>query len=114
MKKDEFKRRLIVKLEELVDVYYGDNNIIDKLTNSTLKVFIDTNTSKIDSMLNGIADENGEINVDSVIGRYAEVIPDEGINIDIKQYVKNDFINGLLPNKTLNITKDDITNIIKE
>lgn len=114
MNKDEFKNRIVAKIDELIDVYYGEDNVVDRLTNSTLKIFVDANINKIDNMLRAVSDENGEINVETIISRYTDAIPDEGINVDIKQFIKNDIINSLLPNKSLNITKDDIANIISK
>lgn len=113
MKANELKSKLEKSGEELINTYYSDNTIIDKLTNSTLKAMLKANITKIDGILDLFTDANGEIDADAIIGCYAEQIGN-GLQFDIKDYVKSDFIRNLLPNKVLIISKNDILNILKD
>lgn len=114
MKIDEFKLRLNKAISDLIDVYFCDNNIVDRFTNSTLKALINANMEKVDNILGMFADKNGEIDAVSLINTYADGFGNDGIRFDIKDYIKNDFIRGLLPNKALIISKDDILKIAKK
>lgn len=111
MKISEFKIRLINGLNGFVDDYFGSNNIADKFINSTLKVIIKQNSNKFDNMLELFADENGEIDPHTIINEYSNFLTEDGIIIDIRDFIKNDTIKAFLPNKALKIKRDDIINI---
>lgn len=111
MKATELKLRIQTVAENLINVYFGETNIVDKLTNSTLKVLLRNNMYQLDDLLKLFADKNGEIDAQSVINTYVEQFTD-GIQFDIKKYIKNDFIRNVLPDKTLIITKEDLMKII--
>lgn len=113
MKANELKQKLEKCGEELINTYYNDNTMIDKITNSTLKAMLKANITKIDGILDLFTDVNGDIDADAIISCYAEQIGN-GLQLDIKEYIKSDFIRNLLPNKVLIISKDDILNIIKD
>lgn len=113
MKANELKQKLEKSAIELINVYYNDNTLIDKLTNSTLKAILKANMTKIDGVLDLFTDNEGNIDAESILSCYAEQIGD-GLELDIKQYIKSDFICNLLPNKVLIISKDDILKIIKD
>ena len=61
MRIEEFKLRIVKSVNELIDVYYADNDFVDKMINSTLKILIQKNTDKIDGFLKMFQDANGEI-----------------------------------------------------
>lgn len=111
MKKDEFKLRLNNAAERLINAYFGENNVVEKIANSTLKVMLKQNIGKIDSMLEMFTDENGDVDADTIIETYAEQITEAGVPFDIRDYVKNDVVRGFLPNKSLIIKKSDIMRI---
>lgn len=111
MKIDEFKKKIQNKAFELIDVYYNDNDIIDRMTNSTLKVMLNANIDKMDNVLSSFVGNDGEINTDTIIKMYADNIPSDGVNFNIKRFIKSDFINSILPDKCLNITKEDVKSI---
>lgn len=113
MKATELKLRIQTVAENLINIYFGDNSIVDKLTNSTLKVLLKNNMYQLDDLLKLFADKNGEIDAQSVINTYAEQLGD-GIPFDIKKFIKNDFVRNVLPDKTLIITKEDILKIIPQ
>lgn len=113
MKTEELKLRIVKSIDELIDVYYADNDFVDKMVNSTLKILLQNNTDKIDGFLKIFQDANGEINADAIINAYAEQFADGGIKFDIKEFVNNGFLKGFLPDKFLLIGKDDFLKILK-
>ena len=113
MKVSEFKLRLMTTANELIDVYFGDSTVADKMINSTLKILVKNNIHKADDIINLFADKNGEINVNEIVDEYAKQLGDEGVQFDIKDYIKNDFIKSLMPNKFLLITKDDLMKLLR-
>lgn len=112
MKATEVKLRLTNSLNGLIDTYFGTPTVAEKMVNATLKVLLKQNIHKMDSVLNLFADQYGEINPQEILAEYANQIGDEGIVIDIKQFVDSDMIRKFLPNKVLVVKKDDIMNLI--
>lgn len=113
MKKDELKLRVTNAAERLINAYFGENTVIDKMANSTLKIILRQNIGKMDSMLEMFCDENGEIDADEIVNTYAEQITDAGVSFDIRDYVKSDVIRSIMPNKSLVIKRGDITRILE-
>ena len=113
MRIEEFKLRIVKSVNELIDVYYADNDFVDKMINSTLKILIQKNTDKIDGFLKMFQDASGEIDADMLVNAYAEQFSNGGIKFDIKQFINNDFLKEFLPDKFLLIGKDDILRILK-
>lgn len=111
MKISEFKIRIINGLNGFVDDYFGSGSLTDKFINSTLKVIIKQNSNKYDNILELFADENGEIDPHTIINEYSNLLIGEGIIIDIRDFIPNEMIKSLLPNKALKIRKEDIINI---
>jgi hypothetical protein len=112
MKITEFKLRVVTGLNRLIDDYFGDNNIKDNFINATLKLLVKQNQNKYDYILNMFADENGCIDAHNVVSTYANMIGDEGITFDIRNYIDNDYLRAILPNKVLIINKNDITSLL--
>lgn len=112
MKVSEFKLRIVKAINDLIDVYFGEETIIDNMTNSTLKLMVQINANKMDDILQLFADKDGEIDANTIINTYADNINDNGVSFNIKQYIKNDIIRSILPDKTLIISKDDILGIL--
>lgn len=112
MKQEEFKLRVVQLLKSLIDTYFGENNVVDKMTNATLKVLLDTNNDKMDGFISMFADKNGCIDAETVVYSYVAQIPMEGMKLDIKEYIDNDFVKGILPNKSLIIKKEDLLRVI--
>lgn len=113
MKANELKQKLEKSANDLINAYYGENTMVDKLTNSTLKAILKANMTKMDGVLELFTDKDGNIDAESIISCYAEQIGD-GLELDLKQYIKSDFICSLLPNKVLIISRDDIMKIVKD
>lgn len=113
MKISEFKLKIQSELGSLIDTYFGSNSISDKFINATLKILLKQNIHKYDNILEIFADENGEINELDIIEEYSKVFPCEGFVFDVRDYIKNDLIKSLMPNKALVIKKDDLINLLK-
>lgn len=112
MKIQEIKLKLNSSLNQLIDTYFSNPTVSEKMINATLKVLVKQNIHKVDDVLNMFADENGDINPQDILVEYANQIDENGLVIDLKQYVKNEMIRQMLPNKVLILKKEDIINLI--
>lgn len=108
MKASEFKLSLISGLNKLIDDYFGASTVADKFINSTLKIIIKQNSYKLDDMLELFSDEHGCIDKDIIIDNYSEVLGESGVVFDIRDFIKNEFVKSLLPNKALVIKREDL------
>lgn len=108
MKASEFKLSLISGLNRLIDDYFGAATVADKFINSTLKIIIKQNSYKLDDVLELFSDEHGCIDKDIIIDNYSEVLGESGVIFDIRDFIKNDFVKSLLPNKALVIKREDL------
>ena len=113
MKASEFKLRVISTLNELVDIYFSSDAIIDKFVNSTLHVMIKQKSYMLDDVMNLFTDQDGNIDKELLIDEYSKMFGNKDIVIDIRDYIKNDFIKGILPNKSLIIKSNDILDMLK-
>ena len=113
MKAHEFKLRVISTLNELVDIYFSSDAIIDKFVNSTLHVMIKQKSYMLDDVMNLFTDQDGNIDKELLIDEYSKMFGNKDIVIDIRDYIKNDFIKGILPNKSLIIKSNDILDMLK-
>ena len=111
MKVSEFKLRLVSGINKFIDDYFGSESISDRFINATLKIIVAQNQNKYDDLLNLFANENGGVDEDLILEKYSDVLGN-GFLFDIRNYVKNDMLKSLLPNKALRITNDDIMNIL--
>lgn len=112
MNTSEVKLKLITSVNRLIDTYFGMPTVTEKMINATLKVIVKQNAYKLDGFLNMFADQNGEINPQEVLIEYANQIDDNGLIIDIKQYINNETLRQILPNKVLVMKREDIINLI--
>ena len=112
MKTQEVKLKLITSVNRLIDTYFGSPVMSEKMINATLKVLVKQNAYKIDEVLNLFADANGEINPQDILLEYANQIDDNGMIIDIKQYINNETLKQFIPNKVLVMRKEDILNLV--
>lgn len=113
MKASEFKLRVISTLNELVDIYFSSDAIIDKFVNSTLHIMIKQKSYMLDDVMNLFTDQDGNIDKELLIDEYSKMFGDKDIVIDIRDFIKNDFIKGMLPNKSLIVKSDDILDMLK-
>lgn len=112
MTTQEVKLKLITSVNKLIDTYFGMPIVSEKLINATLKVLVKQNAYKVDGILSMFEDKNGEINPQEILIEYANQIDDNGVVLDIRQYVNNDTLKQMMPNKVLVIKKEDILNLI--
>lgn len=112
MKASEFKLCLVSGVNNLIDDYFGSHTMADKFINSTLKILVKQNTYKIDNILDLFADEHGIIDENIIIEEYSRMIGENGFILDIREFIKNEMIRNLLPNKALIIKKDDIRKML--
>lgn len=112
MKIGEMKIRLVTAVNKLVDTYFGQPTMSEKFINSTLKLIVKQNIYKVDSVLSLFADENGEINASDIVAEYAKMIDENGFVFDLKQYVPNETVKSLIPDKILVIKREDILNLL--
>lgn len=112
MRTAEVKLKLVNSANRLIDTYFGMPTITEKMINATLKVLVKQNIHKADGILKMFENEYGEINPQEILVEYANQIDENGIAIDIREYVNNDTIKQMLPNKILIVKKDDILNLI--
>lgn len=113
MKPSEFKLKIITGLNNLIDTYFNSNNITDKLINSTLKVMIKQKSFMLDDAIQLFTDINNEIDEYAILDEYSNLFSNDQIIIDIRDFINNDFIKGLLPDKALIIKIDDIIDMLK-
>ena len=96
MKAGEVKIRLANTVQNLIDTYFGGSSINEKFINSTLKIILKQNLYKVDSILNLFTDQNGDININEIINEYSNMIGENGMIFDIKQYVNNDIVKSII------------------
>ena len=54
----------------------------------------------------------GEIDLEMMANEYANMIPEEGMVFDLREYVSDDFVKNMIPDKVLLIKRDDIMSMI--
>lgn len=104
----ELKLKMINTVNSMIDTYFSNNNLTDRFINSTLKIIVKQNIHKLDDVFNLFADKHGEIDTMLLINEYSNMVPNEGIVFNIKDYVGNDLVKNMLPDKVLIIKKEDI------
>lgn len=112
MKGSELKIRLINGINLMVDEYFGSNTITDKFINATLKIIIKQNEYKLDSILKLFTDEHGDVNVELMVEEYAKALGQDGIIIDIRDFIESDAVKRMLPNKSLMVKRGDIERML--
>ena len=112
MKAQEVKLKLVTSVNKLIDTYFGSPIVSEKMINATLKVLVKQNAYKLDSMLELLSDANGDINPQDILIEYANQIDENGVIIDIKQYINNETLKQFIPNKVLVMRKEDVLNLV--
>lgn len=112
MKAAELKLRLLSGANNLIDSYFGSGSISDNMINATLKLLVRQNEYRVDGIIDMFKDEKGEIDGDVVVEEYSKVFGNDGVIIDIKDFVKSNAIRSFLPDKCLKVTQDDLKKII--
>ena len=110
----EFKTKLIIGVEDLIDTYFGSGSVSDRLLNATVKIIANQNLDKLDNFLNLFADKDGKIDSDMIIKEYGKAFGSDKIILDLRDFVDNDMVRRVLPNKALAIKIDDISRIFDD
>lgn len=112
MRASEFKLRLVSGVEGLIDTYFGSYTMTDKLLNTTLKVIVKQKSYLVDDVLTLFTDKDGCIDEHMIVDEYSKMLENETFILDIRNYINNDIVKGLLPDKALIIKSDDIRKMI--
>lgn len=72
------------------------------------------NAGKLDGIMELFMDENGCIDEQMVIEEYSKMLGENGILFDLRDFIKNDTIKNLLPNKALIIRDEDIKKMFQQ
>lgn len=114
IKISDVKTKLLYNIEGLIDTYFADGGIKDRLINATVKIIVNQNIDKIDDFIVLFADKDGFIDTDLVIREYSKAFGTDKFILDLRDYVDNDMVRRALPNKALAIRIDDIAKIFEE
>lgn len=113
MKISEFKLRVINTANKMIDTYFGGTALTEKFINSTLKLLVKQNIHKVDDMLSLFSDAEGELDANAILSEYSNIIGPDGFVFDLKDYVPNEAIRAMIPNKVLVVRKEDILSILQ-
>jgi hypothetical protein len=114
VKTNEFKMKLLIGVEDLIDTYFSGGNIGDRLINATVKIIVNQNIDKLDEFIELFADKNGYIDTEILIREYGKAFGTDKFILDLRDFVSNDMVRRVLPNKALAIRIDDIAKIFEE
>jgi tRNA isopentenyl-2-thiomethyl-A-37 hydroxylase MiaE len=108
MRAGEVKMRIANTAIKMIDTYFSGGALNEKFVNSTLKIIVKQNIHKLDKILTLFSDQNGEINTVEIVREYANMIDEQGFTFDIKNYIDNDMIKSIVPDKVLIVKREDI------
>lgn len=116
MKIDELKIRLHKFVNNTIDLYVPPTGLVEKMVNSTAKLWIDQNAWRLYKILDSFGDEHGEIDVQEILDHYEDTLFENGeLRLDIKSMLPSsmDWVKELLPNKIILFKTEDFRNIFK-
>lgn len=108
MRAGEVKMKIANTAIKMIDTYFSGSALNEKFINSTLKIIVKQNIHKLDKILTLFSDQNGEINTVEIVREYANMIDEQGFAFDIKNYIDNDMIKSIVPDKVLIVKREDI------
>lgn len=111
---NEFKTRILIGIEDLIDTYFAGGSISERLMNATVKIVVNQNIDKLDDVLNLFADKDGYIDTDMIIREYGKAFGTDKFILDLRDFVDNDMVKKALPNKALAIRIDDLAKIFDD
>jgi hypothetical protein len=114
MKMSEFKMKLVDGVDGLIDTYFSGNGISDRLMNATVKIVINQNIDKLDGLFELLTDKDGWVDTDLIIREYTKAFGGDRLILDIRDFVDNDMVRKVLPNKALAIRIDDIASMFEK
>ena len=109
MKRDEFKLRILKFGNNIIDSYFPENNMIDRTGSSMLKYILKNKINDFDNILSMFTKSDNEIDIEDFIEFMKENMIGSGLRVNLQDYIpENSFLSGIIPNRTLLITKDDL------
>jgi hypothetical protein len=114
IKTTEFKRRLVNGVNGLIDTYFSGQTISDRLMNATVKIVIKQNIDKFDSTFELFSDKDGYVDTDMIICEYTKAFGGDKFILDIRDFISNDMVRNILPNKALAINIEDVAEMFDD
>ena len=112
IKISEFKLKLLQGGNNLIDTYFAGVSPSERLINATVKIILNQNIDKVDDLIGLFADKEGYIDTDLIVTEYSKAFGTDKIILDLRDFINNDMIKRVLPNKALAIKIDDIANML--
>lgn len=112
IKISEFKLKLLHGGNNLIDTYFAGVSPSERLINATVKIILNQNIDKVDDLIGLFADKEGYIDTDLIVAEYSKAFGTDKIILDLRDFINNDMIKKILPNKALAIKIDDIANML--
>lgn len=113
LKLQEFKNKAVAGIDSLIDIYFADAAIGERLMNATVKFVVHQNVDKYDNMIELFADKDGYIDTDALIAEYTKAFGGDKLILDLRDFINNDTIKKILPQKALAINIQDITKMFE-
>lgn len=113
MRMCEFKKKLVNGVDGLIDTYFSGSSISDRLMNATMKIVVNQNVDKLDGIFELLSDKDGMVDTDLIIGEYTKAFGGDKIILDVRDFVDNDMVRKVLPNKALAIRINDIAEMFE-
>jgi hypothetical protein len=110
----EFKDRLVKGVDGLIDTYFAGSGISERLMNATVKIVVKQNVDKLDGMLELFSDKDGWVDTDMIIKEYTRAMGADKLILDIRDFVDNDVVRRVLPNKALAVKIDDLAAMFED
>lgn len=115
MKIDEMKLRIINFADNTIDLYIPPTGFLDKMKNSTIKLWAHQNAWRLNKILDAFKDENGEIDPHNVLDCYENCLFENGeFRLDIRKMMPEEYssIISMLPNKIVLFRKEDLHKLL--
>lgn len=117
MKTDEVKMRIMNFVNNTIDLYIPPTNFLDKMKNSTAKLWVEQNQWRFTKAIEAFGDDKNDINVDKVIEHYENALFENGeLRLDVKSMIPDSmgWVKNQLPNKIILFKADDFKNIFRQ
>jgi hypothetical protein len=111
---NEFKYKLVNGVNDLIDTYFYGGGIKERFINATVKIIVSQNVDKIDDFIFLFTDKDGFIDTEILIKEYGKAFGTDKLILDLRDFIENDSIKQILPNKALAIQIEDLANIFEK
>lgn len=113
MKQDEFKKKFMEFGNHLIDSYFpNDDKVVNRLVNNTCKYIFKNKINEIDPIIHLFANDCGEIDIMDFVSYMQTNMIGDGLQVNLRDYVKSGPLSQMLPDRTLVITKDDLNSFL--